>query len=93
MLLLNIDNKYIGLIAGIFTALSLLPQLIKIWKDKKANDISIYMLIVLFVGLGLWIYYGCLLKNLPIILTNSVSLCINILIVIFTVKYKTKNNL
>lgn len=90
MLLLTISNsKCIGLIAGVFTALSLLPQLIKIMKEKKSN-ISIYMLLVLITGLGLWIYYGCLIKDFPVIVTNSFSLFINLLVLNFTIKYKKR---
>ena len=80
----------IGVTAGIFTAFSLLPQLIKIITDKKAQDISILMLVVLFCGVGLWIYYGILKKDLPIIVTNAFSLLINIAIIIFSIKYKNK---
>ncbi|HYG17955.1 MAG TPA: SemiSWEET transporter [Ohtaekwangia sp.] len=78
----------IGIVAGIFTALSLLPQLIKLIKNKKAEDISIIYLITLFCGLALWIYYGVLREDLPIILTNVVSIIINVLILILGIKYK-----
>jgi MtN3 and saliva related transmembrane protein len=78
----------VGTAAGIFTACSLLPQLYKIIQKKKATDISILMLIVLFCGVGLWIYYGILKKDLPIIITNSFSLLVNIGIIFFSVKYR-----
>jgi MtN3 and saliva related transmembrane protein len=79
---------YIGLFAGICTAISLLPQLVKIIREKKANAISYGMLAILMLGLVSWIVYGALKSDFPIILTNCVSLVLNILIVIFTVKYK-----
>ena len=81
---------YIGLFAGICTAFSLLPQLIKIIRDKKANAISYGMLGILMLGLVSWVVYGILKSDYPIILTNCLSLLLNILIVIFTVKYKTR---
>ena len=80
---------YIGLFAGICTAISLFPQLLKIIREKKANAISYGMLSILMLGLISWIIYGSVKSDYPIILTNSVSLILNILIVIFTVKYKT----
>jgi MtN3 and saliva related transmembrane protein len=83
---------YIGLFAGICTAISLLPQLVKIIRDKKARAISYGMLSILMIGLISWIAYGSLRSDYPIILTNSVSLVLNILIVIFTVKYKSRSN-
>ncbi len=52
--------KVIGIVAGVFTALSLLPQLVKLVKTKKAEDISLLYLITLFCGISLWIWYGIL---------------------------------
>jgi MtN3 and saliva related transmembrane protein len=82
---------YIGLFAGICTAISLLPQLVKIIREKKANAISYGMLSILMIGLVSWIVYGSLKSDYPIIFTNSFSLVLNILIVIFTVKYKSRS--
>jgi MtN3 and saliva related transmembrane protein len=79
---------YIGIAAGVCTGVSLLPQLIKIIREKQAENISLVMLIVLLVGLGGWIWYGVLKKDMPIIFTNSFSFIINTLIIIFSLKYK-----
>ncbi len=84
------DPMVIGITAGIFTACSLLPQLVKLVKEKKAEDISLAMLLVLFCGVGLWIYYGVLKKDIPIIVTNGFSLLVNIAIIFFSIKYKSK---
>ena len=81
---------YIGLFAGICTAISLLPQLIKILREKKANAISYGMLAILMLGLISWIVYGIMRKDYPIIFSNCASLLLNILIFIFTVRYKTR---
>lgn len=80
----------VGTAGGIFTACSLLPQLTKIIKEKQAGAISLVTLLILFLGVGLWIYYGILKKDLPIIITNSFSLVVNIAIIFFSLKYKTK---
>ncbi len=80
----------VGLIASIFTGVSLLPQLIKIIKEKKAEAISLGMLAVLFIGLCGWVYYGILKEDWIIIISNSFSLLVNLLICIFSIKYKKK---
>lgn len=85
---LNNYSQYVGIIAGILTGVSLLPQLVKIIKEKKANSISFGMLGVLLAGLCVWIVYGALKKDYPIIVTNSFSLLTNIVIVVLTIKYK-----
>jgi MtN3 and saliva related transmembrane protein len=83
-------SLYVGIAAGIGTAVSLIPQLIKIIKEKKADDISYFMLFFLLSGLGGWIFYGILKNDLPLIITNSFSFIANLLIIGFAIKYKRK---
>jgi len=77
-----------GITAGCITALSALPQLIKIFKEKKVEDISLWTLIVLITGLGLWTLYGFLKDDIPILATNLFSLLINVMLVFLRLKYK-----
>lgn len=81
----------IGIVASIGTALSMVPQLTKLIKDKKAGDISIYMLIVLFAGIGCWVAYGILKRDWIIIISNSFSFIVNLLLTILTIKYKANS--
>ena len=78
----------IGIAASVFTATSLLPQLVKLLKEKKAENISVGMLAVLFTGLALWIWYGSLKKDWIILISNAFSLIINIITLVLTLKYK-----
>ena len=84
------QTQLIGIIAGICTGVSLLPQLIKIIKDKKADDISYFMLFILLAGLAGWVWYGILKEDYPIIITNSFSFMVNITIIFFTVRFQKK---
>lgn len=87
------DNytEIVGIAAGICTAISLLPQLIKLLKHKKAEDISLFYLLILFVGLCLWIWYGFLREDTPILVTNGFSLVINGIIIVLGIKYKKEH--
>ena len=87
---MNIE-QIVGISAGAFTAISLLPQLVKIMKEKKAQDISLFYLFVLLTGLGLWIWYGFLKEDLPIIITNLVSALLNLATLYAGMKYKSPN--
>jgi MtN3 and saliva related transmembrane protein len=84
---LNITTV-IGIVASIFTGISLLPQLLKLIREKKASDISMLMLATLLTGLALWIWYGFRINDLIIIFANSVSLILNLLIVVINFRYK-----
>ena len=88
MILLAIPEQALGLVAGLLTSTSMLPQLIKTYKEKKAADISFFMLIVLIAGVSLWIYYGILKKDMPIVLTNCISVVINTAVAVLKIKYK-----
>ena len=81
------SSQYVGIAAGILTGISLIPQLIKLIREKKGESVSIGMLITLLVGLSGWIWYGILKKDFPIIITNSFSLLTNISILILSTIY------
>lgn len=83
--------KAVGLVAGILTASSLLPQLFKTIKTKEAEDVAPIMFWMLVSGTGLWAYYGVLRDDLPIMITNAFSFSLNILMLILRKRY-TKNN-
>lgn len=78
----------LGLVAGICTSASLVPQLVTTIKKKKAQDVSLAMFIVMLTGNALWIYFGIDKSELSIILTNCFALLLNIAMVFFKFKYK-----
>jgi MtN3 and saliva related transmembrane protein len=82
----------VGIAASVFTAVSLAPQLLKVLKEKKAENVSMWMLAVLFCGLALWIYYGSLKGDLIIIISNAVSMVFNVILTVFSLKYKKSNS-
>jgi MtN3 and saliva related transmembrane protein len=81
-------GKWIGIVAGLFTAASLLPPLIKLIREKKPETVPIGMLVVLLVGLVLWIYYGILNKDWPLIITNCFSFFQNVTMIALRQRYK-----
>jgi MtN3 and saliva related transmembrane protein len=84
-------SSYIGIAAGICTSVSQLPQLIRIIKEKKADDISYFMVCILLAGVSTWVWYGIMKKDYPIIFTNAFSVLVNILMLLFTIRYKTRH--
>jgi MtN3 and saliva related transmembrane protein len=78
----------IGLIAALFTTISLFPQLIKIWKTKSTKDISTGMFMLYSGSVLLWFIYGVYLNDFPIILANSLALIQAIMILTLKEKYK-----
>ena len=65
---------FIGLAAAVCTTTSFLPQAIKSWKTKSTKDVSLPMYTLMITGTALWLTYGVLLKDLPLMLANMVGL-------------------
>ena len=72
----------IGIIAGVLTSVSLLPQLFKLLRKKQSSDASKSMFVILLVGLVMWVVYGIQQQDWPIILTNGFSFLVNTAILI-----------
>lgn len=78
----------IGLTAGTLTTASFLPQVFKIWKSRSTKDISLGMFVSLCLGIGLWIVYGVLIRSIPVIITNGITLVLGSIILGLKLKYK-----
>lgn len=65
---------WIGLAAGFFTSVAVIPQVVRTWRTKHARDISIWQPLILILGMLLWLVYGLLLHDLPLIAANSFSI-------------------
>jgi len=81
-------DNIIGISAGVCTAISLLPQVIKIAKEKKTENLSFTFLFILLTGQSLWIWYGFLREDPPIIWTNVTSAAFNAAIIVLGIKYR-----
>ena len=78
----------LGLVAGTLTTLSFLPQLLKAWKSRSTHDISIGMFSLLAVGIMLWIVYGIVTADVPVIVANTVTLVFVSLILALKLRYR-----
>lgn len=78
----------IGLLAGALTTIAFLPQVIQTWKTKSTKDISLGMFLTFCTGVLLWIIYGILVKDIPLIIANIATLSLASTILWFKLKYK-----
>ena len=77
----------LGIVAGILTTSGFVPQIIKTYKTKKVRDISLLMFILLLTGLLLWLIYGIIEKNIPILFTNITAITYVVIILSMKIKY------
>ncbi len=81
--------ELIGIVAGILTTFAFFPQIIKIFSSGKVEGLSIMTYSIFSFGVFLWIIYGLFLHSIPLILANSVTLVLNLTILLFII---IKNN-
>ncbi len=80
-------STYIGYLAATGTTISFLPQVIKTWKSKSAKDLSLGMFLIFFIGTALWLTYGIMVNDKPVLIANLVTLLLSGIILFFKLKY------
>ena len=79
--------EIIGLIAAVLTTSAYVPQVYKTWKTKEADDLSMTMYVVMFIGIVLWLMYGIHLKSIPMILANVITTILTFILIVFKIRY------
>jgi MtN3 and saliva related transmembrane protein len=69
-----IEAALIGLFAGLLTTGSQFPQAWRVYKTKSTGDLSGLWISILFVGTIVWLYYGLVISDMPLIIWNSISI-------------------
>jgi MtN3 and saliva related transmembrane protein len=80
--------SYVGYAAGALTVVSYFPQAMRAWKTRKVDDLSWGMLGMLVVAGGLWIVYGVMSKQMPVILTNSGTVVLTAAILVAKFRFR-----
>ncbi|MEG9327863.1 SemiSWEET transporter [Salinimicrobium catena] len=81
-------TEVLGLVAGACTTAAVTPQIWKAWKTKEVEDVSVGMYLVLITGLALWLVYGIIENDIPIIATNGTALLLNLFMLYLIFRYR-----
>jgi MtN3 and saliva related transmembrane protein len=85
---MNFDwTTLVGLTAATCTTSSFLPQVIKTLRSKNTKDISLLMYAILTMGLFLWLVYGFILKDIPLILANCISFSLAMCVLLLKIRH------
>ena len=82
--------EIIGMVAAVLTTLSFLPQVIKTYKEKSADSLSMLMLVAFLLGVILWFVYGVMKNSMPLILANLITAILGSMLIYFKVVYSKK---
>jgi len=61
----------LGYVAGAITVTSFLPQVVRAWRTRQTRDLSMSSLALLMTAGSLWILYGALSRDWPVVATNG----------------------
>jgi len=78
-------------IIGISMSLSGISQVWKIYKTKSSDNVSLILWIIIVHGLMWWLYYGILIGSISLIITNSLGIIIDLLVINMVIKYKRRH--
>lgn len=80
--------QLLGLAAGSCTTAAFIPQVLKTWKSQSAKDLSLGMFSIFCTGVILWLIYGLLINDLPVIVANLVTLILASLLLFWKLRWK-----
>jgi MtN3 and saliva related transmembrane protein len=80
-------TNLVGLSAGFLTTIAFIPQVVKIWKAKSAKDVSLPTFVAFTLGVALWLGYGILKQEPPIVVWNAVTLVLATAILAMKLKF------
>lgn len=67
----------VGTLAALCSMTSFVPQIVKIWRDRDASEISLRMYLITVSGFSLWIGYGVLTHSWPVAVSNAICLALS----------------
>lgn len=71
---MDISPAWFGIAAAILTTAAYAPQAIQAWRTRSTKDVSLPMFLMMVSGIMLWLIYGLLIGDLPLILANAMTL-------------------
>ncbi|MGO9390310.1 SemiSWEET family sugar transporter [Rhodoblastus sp.] len=83
---MNLNSEIVGFVAGTLTTLCWTPQAIKILRSHDAQSISLITQVAFVIGCSFWLLYGVLIGSASIIVFNTVTVALNLLIIVLKLR-------
>ena len=83
-------SDLLGYLAGTLTTIALLPQVWRTFRTRDVSGISLKMYLIFTTGVAVWLAYGIVLGETPMILANSVSLVLAFTVLAMKLRYGGK---
>lgn len=80
----------LGFVAGACTTAAFVPQVLKTWRTRSAEDVSLATFAIFAIGVLLWLVYGLYIDSLPIVVANGITLILASAMVVFTLRFRRR---
>ena len=77
----------ISAVAATLTTVAFVPQAIHIIRFKETRAISLQMYVVFASGVALWLLFGVMIWNWPIMVANAITLALALTIIRMKLRY------
>jgi MtN3 and saliva related transmembrane protein len=78
---------HLGLAAGFLTSAAAVPQMLRAWRTRSVRDVSVWQPVLLVIGMLLWLVYGAILGDVPLIAANTFSIGCNLVLIAMKYRY------
>ena len=79
--------EVLGYLAAAGTTVAFLPQVIRVYRTRSAEDISTAMYVLFITGVALWIAYGLAIHSVPVIAANCVTLVLAVAVLVGKLRF------
>ena len=80
----------LGLVATCFTTSSFVPQVWRTWKTRDVSGISLPTYVIITIGLALWLVYGWLRGDMPLMVANAVMVVLPGAITVMKLRFEQR---
>ena len=80
----------LGLVATCYTTSSFVPQVWRTWKTRDVSGISLPTYVIITIGLALWLVYGWLRGDMPLMVANAVMVVLTGAITVMKLRFEQR---
>lgn len=77
----------VSAVAATLTTVAFVPQALHVIRHKETRAISLYMYIAFATGVAFWLAFGIMIMNWPMIVANSITLALALMILAMKLRY------
>ncbi len=76
----------LGYAAATCTTVAFVPQVVRIWRTRSTRDISLGMFVVMTAGVLMWMLYGLIIHDRPLVAANGTTFVLSLTILVMKLR-------